>query len=67
VGCYAGTQIANDLLGAREGTEPPSSLRVIGGFFVLYNRDTQITAHARTRCFGFQTRLELITLGRVLN
>jgi len=45
VGCYAGTQIANDLLGAREGTEPPSSLRVIGGFFVLYNRDTQITAH----------------------
>ncbi|MET0660816.1 MAG: hypothetical protein ABW110_21965, partial [Steroidobacteraceae bacterium] len=27
-----------DLLGARKGTEPPSSLRVIGGFFVLSAR-----------------------------
>jgi hypothetical protein len=31
-------QVSNDLSGARKGTEPPSSLRVIGSFFILSAR-----------------------------
>jgi hypothetical protein len=42
------TRRSFDLLGAREGTEPPSCLRVIGGFFVLYNRDAKLPLTQRS-------------------